>query len=278
MTSLPSTLTLPAPRPFLKWAGGKARLIPQYLPHLPQRFDTYHEPFLGGGALFFHLAPQLKSAYLSDLNPELVNVYKCVRDCLEDVLACLEEHQRRHCQQHYYSVRAQRDLCPIQRAARLIYLNKTCYNGLYRENQQGHFNVPMGRYKNPKICNPELLAATSRALQIAEIEQRTFEAAATLAKGADDFVYFDPPYHPISDTSSFTAYSRFSFKATDQERLRVTFTQLAERGVSVLLSNSDCEFVRNLYEGFTIHPITAARAINSNARKRGKIGEVLVSS
>lgn len=272
------TLSLPTPRPFLKWAGGKARLIPQYQPYLPQRFETYHEPFLGGGALFFYLAPQLKSAYLSDLNPELVNVYRCVRDRLDDLLTCLEVHQQHHSQPYYYNVRAQRDLSPIPRAARLIYLNKTCYNGLYRENQQGHFNVPMGRYKNPKICNPELLKATSQALQIAEISQQTFESAATLARGANDFVYFDPPYHPISGTSCFTAYSRFSFEAADQERLQATFAQLAKRGVNVLLSNSDCDFVRNLYQDFTIHTITAARAINSDARKRGKITEVLVSS
>ncbi|MEO0540006.1 MAG: DNA adenine methylase [Cyanobacteria bacterium P01_A01_bin.105] len=277
----PSVTGLP-PRPFLKWAGGKARLIEQYQAHLPTAFATYHEPFLGGGALFFYLAPALakanKQAYLSDLNPDLVNVYRCVRDQVEGLIARLEAHRTAHGETHYYATRAQADLPDLDRAARFIYLNKTCYNGLYRENSKGQFNVPMGRYKNPRICDPELLRAASAALQIADIQVMPFDTVLDRATGPQDFVYFDPPYHPLSETSRFTAYSRFNFKAEAQVRLRQVFAQLTQRGVQCLLSNSDCPFIRELYGDFAIHTITAARSINSKAKKRGKITEVLVAA
>ncbi|MEL6249025.1 MAG: DNA adenine methylase [Cyanobacteria bacterium J06627_15] len=276
-----SLIGLP-PRPFLKWAGGKARLIEQYQPHLPIDFQTYHEPFLGGGALFFYLAPALaqagKRAYLSDLNPELVNVYRCVRNHVDALIEALTVHRAAHSETHYYEVRAQHDLPELGRAARLIYLNKTCYNGLYRENSKGQFNVPMGRYKNPRICDPELLRSASAALQLADIQVRPFDAVLDQASGPENFVYFDPPYHPLSETSRFTAYSRFDFKAEDQVRLQQVFAQLADQGVHCLLSNSDCPFIRELYQGFPIHTITAARSINSKAQKRGKITEVLVAA
>ena len=265
-------------RPFLKWAGGKGRLIDQYLPYLPNRLNTYYEPFLGGGAIFFHLFPMMKSAVLTDLNPELVNVYRCVRDQVEAVLEYLKEHQQHHCKEYFYRVRENPGAAPVERAARLIYLNKTCYNGLYRENSKGKFNVPMGRYKNPKIYNPDLLRAVSAALQIAEIEVTPFEAIADLPKDSRDFVYFDPPYFPISATSNFTAYNRYAFVAEDQIRLQQTFAKLARRGIPVMLSNSDCPFIRGLYQDFPTHTIQAARNINSNAKRRGKITEVLVTS
>ena len=291
-------------RPFIKWAGGKSRLIDQYKPFLPTDFDRYHEPFLGGGALFFHLAPQLiaqgKQAYLSDLNPELVNVYRCVRDHAEALIEQLTEHQALHSETHYYAVRSlpyTPTALPIEadavsRAARFIYLNKTCYNGLYRENAKGHFNVPIGRYKNPKICAPELLRPASEALQIAEISIRPFAAVLNFAAGDDaqkrlgdtpeerlcdrDFVYFDPPYHPLSDTSKFTAYSRYQFAEAQQIELRNLIVNLSDRKVRVLASNSDCPFIRELYDGLKIKTITAARSINSKASKRGKITEVLI--
>ncbi len=283
-------------RPFIKWAGGKSRLIDQYKPFLPADFDRYHEPFLGGGALFFYLAPQLiaqgKKAYLSDLNPELVNVYRCVRDHVEALIAQLAEHQRLHSEAHYYTVRSlpyapdapPLETDPVGRAARLIYLNKTCYNGLYRENAKGHFNVPIGRYKNPKICAPDLLRPASAALQIADISIRPFTAMLDFAECHApeerlchrDFVYFDPPYHPLSDTSKFTAYSRYQFAAAHQIELKNLVTKLSEQKVSILASNSDCSFIRELYDGFEIKTITAARSINSKASKRGKITEVLI--
>ncbi len=267
-------------RPFIKWAGGKARLIEQYKPFLPKDFDCYHEPFLGGGALFFHLAPQLqaqgKKAYLSDLNPELVNVYQCVQGQVEALIAQLAEHQANHDKARYYQVRSTLETEPVKRAARFIYLNKTCFNGLYRENSQGLFNVPMGRYKNPKICAPDLLRPASAALQMAEITQRPFPAVLDYAKSSMDFVYFDPPYQPLSDTSKFTAYSRYRFAEKEQIDLRDAIAQLAARKVRVLASNSDCPFIRELYKGFQVETITAARSINSKASKRGKITEVLL--
>lgn len=283
-------------RPFIKWAGGKSRLLDQYQPFLPTDFDRYHEPFLGGGALFFHLAPRLvaqgKKAYLSDLNPELVNVYQCVRDHVEALIAQLAEHQALHSEAHYYAVRSllhsQDPIQPgadaIQRAARFIYLNKTCYNGLYRENAKGRFNVPIGRYKNPKICAPDLLRPASVALQTADISVRPFTSVLDYVGGDTseaqlyrrDFVYFDPPYHPLSDTSKFTAYSRYPFAAADQTLLKNVIVELSARNVSVLASNSDCSFIRELYDGLKVETITAARSINSKASKRGKITEVLI--
>lgn len=271
----PQPLNLP-PRPFLKWAGGKGKLIEQYLPYFPQDYATYYEPFLGGGAIFFHLLPS--QAVLTDINPELVNAYCCVRDRVDQVIAQLDYHRRHHCKAHYYQVRSTVPQAAVERAARLLYLNKTCFNGLYRENSRGQFNVPMGRYKNPTIYNPDLLSAAAAALQKAEIHLRPFEAVLTVAQTAQDFVYFDPPYHPLSPTSNFTAYNRFNFSDQDQMRLRDTFVELAQRGVKVMLSNSDCDFVRNLYQGFQMIPISAHRSINSNARKRGAITELLVIS
>ncbi|MEM6450736.1 MAG: DNA adenine methylase [Cyanobacteria bacterium P01_D01_bin.105] len=267
-------------RPFLKWAGGKARLIEQYKPFLPHSFDRYHEPFLGGGALFFHLAPRLKSegkqAFLSDLNPELVNVYQCVRDHLEPLIQCLSEHEQAHSKEHYYTVRATLETEVVARAARFIYLNKTCFNGLYRENAKGLFNVPIGRYKKPRICAPELLRPASAALQIADISERAFPAVVSHVEGKGDFVYFDPPYYPLSETSKFTAYSRYRFAEDKQRELRDLVATLQGKGAYILASNSDCSFIRQLYDGFKVETIAAARSINSKASKRGKITEVLV--
>jgi DNA adenine methylase len=265
-----------SPRPFLKWAGGKGKLIQQYIPYLPKKFKTYYEPFLGGAAVFFYLNPP--SAALTDINAELVNAYRCVRDNVEELILNLEVHQLRHCRDYYYEVRQSPGVTNIEKAARLIYLNKTCFNGLYRENSKGAFNVPIGKYKNPKICNPALLRAVSAALQNAQIHVRPFEDILEHASSCDDFVYFDPPYYPLSPTSNFTAYSRYSFTQDDQIRLKYVFAELAERGVKVMLSNSDCPFIRELYSDFNINSIIAPRLINSNARKRGKISEVLVTS
>jgi len=265
-----------SPRPFLKWAGGKGKLIQQYIPYFPKKIKTYYEPFLGGAAVFFYLNPP--SAALTDINAELVNAYRCVRDNVEELILNLEVHQLRHCRDYYYEVRQCPGVTNIEKAARLIYLNKTCFNGLYRENSKGAFNVPIGKYKNPKICNPALLRSVSAALQNAQINVRPFEDILEHASSCDDFVYFDPPYHPLSPTSNFTAYSRYSFSQDDQIRLKYVFAELAERGVKVMLSNSDCKFIRELYRDFKINSIIAPRLINSDARKRGKITEVLITS
>lgn len=278
--------------PFLKWVGGKSRLLQQYQKYLPKipDFKTYYEPFLGGGSVFFNLQPNL--AVLSDINQDLIETYCSVRDNLEELIDLLQKHQNEHnsdySQNHdyYYQVRSQIYNTPIQRAARLIYLNKTCFNGLYRVNSKGEFNVPVGKYKNPKICNPDLLRSASAALKSAKIEVRNFEEILNYAT-SDDFVYFDPPYHPLSDTSYFTAYSVDAFNKDKQIKLRNIFAELANRGVKVMLSNSDSPFIHQLYsdeQAFPrhklpkIHKIFAPRVINSDIKKRGLITEVLITS
>lgn len=266
------------PRPFLKWAGGKSKLIQQYLTYLPSKntYKNYYEPFLGGGAVFFHIQPA--NAILTDINAELITTYRCVRDNVKELIYLLKEHESKHSRDYYYTVRANLVKTDLEKAARLIYLNKTCFNGLYRVNSQGKFNVPLGKYKNPNICPEDLLIAASEALCRAEIKQADFTEVLNYATNSDDFVYFDPPYYPISKTSYFTSYTNYSFEENQQIQLRDIFCKLSERGVKVMLSNSDCEFIRNLYSGFNIQIISAARAINSNAQKRGKINEILVTS
>lgn len=264
-----------SPRPFLKWAGGKSKLLTQYTPYFPKDFKTYYEPFLGGGAIFFHLQP--KNAVITDINSDLINAYRCIRDNLEQLIPLLEKHQQRHNKDYYYQVRSHLVTTELERAARLIYLNKTCFNGLYRENLKGLFNVPIGKYKNPKVYNPDLLRSVSVALQSAQIEVRPFDTVVDYAKPSD-FIYLDPPYYPLSPTSNFTAYNYCSFNEFDQIRLKDKFVELAGRGVKVMLSNSDCLFIRELYNNFKINEILASRAINSNAGKRGKITELLITS
>ncbi|HEY9297562.1 MAG TPA: DNA adenine methylase [Phormidium sp.] len=280
------------PRPFLKWAGGKTRLIGQYQPYFPEKFTTYYEPFLGGGAVFFYLAQQHPGlqAVLTDINPELINAYRCVRDKVEELILLLEQHQLEHTKDnkdYYYWVRSRSYTTDTEKAARLIYLNKTCYNGLYRENSKGEFNVPIGRYKNPNICQADLLRSVSSLLAPAQIEVRKFEEILNFATSSEDFVYFDPPYYPISATSNFTTYSRDNFKESEQLKLRDLFAELAERGVKVMLSNSNCDFIEKIYSDTQLFPknslpklikISASRGINSNSLKRGKIQELLIGS
>jgi DNA adenine methylase len=273
-------------QPFLKWAGGKKQLLAQYDAFFPTQPTPggYYEPFVGSGAVFFHLRAQDLFAHyhLSDVNAELINCYCVVRDAVDDLLALLEAHQSRHSKTHYYAVRAQdRDpgwqqhATPLERAARMIYLNKTCYNGLWRVNSKGQFNVPMGRYKNPDIANHDRLRAAAAALQGVEIAVRPFDAVRTLA-GPGDFVYFDPPYVPISNTANFTSYAAGAFGLDDQRRLAETFRHLAHSGCRVMLSNSDTPFVREQYAGFCVETVRARRAINSQKGKRGPITEVVV--
>lgn len=269
-------LSQTSPRPFLKWAGGKSKLIPQYRPYLPQEFVNYFEPFLGGGALFFALLP--KSAYLGDINGNLINLYTCIRDDVEVLITSLKVHQANHKKDYYYQIRAANPDNKIERASRLLYLNKTCFNGLYRENSKGQFNVPIGSYKNPKICDPNLLRHSSQALANKHIANYSFERVLDEARGYQDFVYFDPPYYPLNPTSNFTSYSRHSFGEKEQIKLQEVFTQLANRGVQVMLSNSDCSFIRDLYQDYQIREILAARAINSKAERRGRIKELLITS
>ena len=270
----PST---PHALPFLKWAGGKQRLLSQYQPFLPARtaIGRYFEPFIGSAAVFFYWQPQ--QAILSDRNEKLIELYRLVRDDVAGVIKALQGHRNEV--DYYYDVRAHEPAQPAARAARLIYLNKTCYNGLYRENSKGEFNVPFGRYKNPTICDEDRLRAASQALQSVELVAADFEVVAQRAK-AGDFIYFDPPYAPLNATSSFTNYNKHGFTADDQKRLAATIKQLDARGCHIMLSNSSAPLVYELYadNGYHIQPIQARRNINSKANQRGPIKELLITN
>lgn len=274
---------MPRPNPVLKWAGGKRRLLPAFEEIFPSEFGNYFEPFFGGGAVFFWLfgrgALQRKSVTVNDINPELVNFYSVlVNDC-EGLIEKLRQHSRSHSEKYYYKIRAmtQTRMQPTNRAARLMYLNRTCFNGLYRVNSKGQFNVPLGRYKNPRICDEQGLRAASAALAEVNFREGTYKDAVAKAK-AGDLVYFDPPYVPLNPTSSFTSYTKENFGKRDQEELAATFSELAERGVKVLLSNSDTPLVRELFQDFKLHQLMAPRAINSKADRRQKVAELLVES
>lgn len=261
------------PRPPIKWAGGKGRLIPQYEPLFPTRFNTYHEPFLGGGAVFFHLRPE--RAILIDNNPELINFYLVVRDRLEELLSDARKHRNEA--EYYYRVRAMdpEAMDSVARASRFLFLNKTAYNGLWRVNRQGRHNVPFGRYRNPKIVDEENLRLVSEALKKARILLADFSEVLCFAK-AGDFVYFDPPYHPLSETANFTDYTAESFGPEDQKRLAAVFGELDSRGCLVMLSNSDTPFIHELYKGYDVRVVYAKRSINCLAEGRGPISELVI--
>jgi DNA adenine methylase len=270
----------PAPRPFLKWAGGKGQLLAELVKRVDAAgsFGRYHEPFVGGAALFFELCATgklKKKALLSDSNANLIEAYLGLRQSVEEVVALLETHALQHSQDHYYATRVIVPKTLPERAARIIYLNRTCFNGLYRENSSGRFNVPMGRYDNPRICDAPNLRAVASALRKADIECRPFETVLDRAKPGD-LVYFDPPYHPVSKTSSFTAYAKGGFGEEHQRHLAQVFRELAERGVKAILSNSMTDFVRDLYADFRIDAVDATRRVNSKADRRGKIPEALI--
>ena len=263
------------PRPFLKWVGGKTQLLQYLTEMIPESTGIYHEPFVGGGALFFELAPN--RAVLSDLNQELIDCYRAVRDSVEEVIEILKTH--RYEKEHFYQVRAVDpwQLSLTERAARMIYLNRTGFNGLYRVNSKGEFNVPFGRYTNPTICDEPNLRACSRRLQGVELLCEPFEAVLTRAKSGD-LVYFDPPYIPVSNTSNFTAYEKSGFGMDSQEHLAEIFDELAERGVFAMLSNADVPWMRSRYEEHYLRPIKAARNVNSKADKRGPVSELIVTN
>jgi DNA adenine methylase len=275
-------------RPFVKWAGGKGQLLAQFETRFPGRFEGYAEPFAGGGAVFFHLYNQGllhgKRVVLIDQLEELINCYRVVQSQVEDLIAALQRREPYKADaDYYYTIRAW-DRQPgyglrsdVERAARFIFLNRTCYNGLYRVNRQGQFNVPFGRYRNPKICDTQNLRAASRALQgvslVAGDFGRCLEVAAT-----GDLVYLDPPYHPLSETANFTSYTSADFDVGDQRRLARVFKALDERGCQLLLSNSDTPLVQRLYEGYEQIQVRAARPISSRGDGRGAISELLVTN
>ena len=273
-------------KPFLKWAGGKTALLPELLKVAPEQIETYYEPFVGGGALFFALQAEdrFRHAVLSDSNKQLVNAYVQVRDNVEGLIRALNVHQRKYRAaddraDYYYTIRGKRLTCSLGGAANLIFLNKTCYNGLFRVNSKGRFNVPHGRHGNPTICHEANLRAVSEALQGVELVVADF-AEAPQAAGDGDFVYFDPPYVPLSGTANFTAYTSASFGADEQRRLAQLATWLTMRGSSVLLSNSGHREIASLYRApsFRLSDVHAPRSINSTPELRGAVREYLIRS
>jgi DNA adenine methylase len=292
----PASASSPAPfpenlvpaRPFFKWAGGKGQLLPALTARLPARFRRYHEPFVGGGALFFHLWNSGRlgaGAVLSDFNPELIECYQAVRDHVEELTELLLRHKPHFSDRDYfYAIRSWdrqpgfRERPLVERAARTIFLNRTCYNCLYRLNNKGQFNAPFGYYKNPLIVDPPNLREVSRSLQHVELHVGDFADVLSRAEPGD-FVYFDPPYVPVSPTASFTAYTGQGFDEPAQRRLAQVFFALAERGCFVMLSNSYTELARALYAGQPVHEsIPASRKINCDGKKRGEVEELIVCS
>lgn len=266
---------------FIKWAGGKKQLIEQFKPLFPKEAERYFEPFVGGGAIAFYIIQKnhLKEIYLSDINEELINCYEVIRDNVEELISKLKYHRENHNSEYYYALR---ELTPellsnVERASIFIYLNKTCFNGLYRVNSKGKFNVPMGKYKNPSIFQEEDLREISKILSKVKILKMNFENVLDYAKSGD-FIYFDPPYYPIKKGQSFTTYTKYNFLEDEQKRLADVFRELDKRGCKVMLSNSDTGFIKSLYEGFNINIVKANRMINSDATKRGPINEVVITN
>jgi len=261
--------------PFLKWVGGKRSIICELTSRLPKKFRNYHEPFVGGGALFFELQDSLKKAFLSDMNPELISCYKSIQQRPDKLIELLSEHAEFHSQEYFYRVRAEPvPKNSLQRAARMLYLNRTCYNGLYRVNREGKFNSPLGNYKNPNIIQRQNILACHEVLQGVEIARHDFSKISA-QKG--DFVYFDPPYHPLG-TTSFTSYTGSDFTAGDQVRLWEFVGRLDRSGVFFMLSNSDTPFIRALYHDFCIHTVRAPRNVNCKSNQRSAVNELLITN
>lgn len=288
-------------KPFIKWVGGKSQLIEQLDSLLPADFDncrdvTYIEPFVGGGAMLFYMLqryPNIKRAVINDINPDLICCYRTVRDFPEDLIVSLQQVEKEYLRldteearkEFFMAARArynQKNLDSIENTTLFFFLNRTCFNGLYRVNKSGAFNVPFGKYTNPTICDPETIRADSKLLQRVEICQGDFEHTFDYAEG-NTFFYFDPPYRPLSDTSSFNDYTKESFNDTAQIRLKTYCDKIHETGFSFMLSNSDCKgkdeddnFFDKLYRNYTIDRVWASRSINANPNKRGKLTEILV--
>lgn len=266
--------------PVVKWVGGKRQLLDDLTPLFPKRITSYCEPFLGGGAVLFKLQPDI--AYVNDINSELIQMYEVIRDNVDELIALLGEHPNE--EEHFYRVRDwDRDkkqyeqLTEVQKAARVIYLNKTCYNGLFRVNNAGEFNTPFGHYKNPNIVNEPVLRAVSSYFGRAQVTFSSVDYARVLAdveKGT--FVYLDPPYDPVSGTANFTSYAKGGFDRQEQIRLRQCCDELNRRKIKFMLSNSATDFIIDQYVAYNITIVKAKRAINSDGTKRGQVDEVVV--
>lgn len=274
-------------RPFLKWAGGKTQLLPELIERVPSEFGTYYEPFLGGGALFFALGPQ--PAVITDLNSDLIDVYRVVRDTPNELVGSLKATEQEYLNAsdraaYYQEARAlfnRKNGALVERAVRFIFLNRTCFNGLYRVNSDGRFNVPHGRYRNPTICDEATIFACSKALRkvaVGHVDFREFRSGPLKRPSQGDFVYFDPPYVPLNKTSSFTGYTSGGFGLQEQKDLRDMALELKAKGVHVLISNSSSEVVAEFYNRseFTVEKVAARRNINSKGSGRGEISEYLI--
>ncbi len=272
------------PHPFLKWAGGKRQLIPQLKSYIPKKFNKYIEPFVGGGAVFFYLYREgfLKNrkAILIDINKELINCYKVIKNDVTELIKSLRNHKNE--KNYFYKIReldrnfeTYNKMSATEKASRIIYLNKCCYNGLYRVNSKGQFNVPFGKYKNPQFCDEENLIEVNKALENVEILHDSFENSIKYAE-VNDFIYLDPPYFPVSKTANFTSYTKENFNVDSQKVLCQVFKNLDKHGSKLMLSNSYNEYTNELYKDYKIVTLQAKRAINCDPSKRGKISEILV--
>jgi DNA adenine methylase len=273
--------TISGAKPGVKWVGGKTQLLEQYQPYFPPTFNRYYEPFLGGGAVFFHLRPPISR--LTDTNSDLIAAYRCVRDRLDGLIELLIEHEENHSNEYFYKIRASDPLDDLERAARLIYTTKTSFNGLLRYNRAGKINSPVGRPRNPstkvKIFDRGTLTADSLALKHAHLHVESFSSVANLAREGD-FIFFDPPY-AVSETSNFVGYGKNPFTDKDHKTLADICSKLARRGCFVMVANSDCIFIRDLYKrrrGFHINSVMASRSINCSGDGRGKIPELLITN
>ena len=270
-------------RPFTKWTGGKRQLLSEIKSLMPESYNRYFEPFVGGGALFFELTP--KDAVINDFNSELINCYQQIKDNPSELIELLSKHKESNSKEYYLNLRsADRDgriekMNNVERAARIMYMLRVNFNGLYRVNSKNQFNVPYGRYKNPQIVDSDLIVSISQYLNenTIRILNGDFEEAVKDV-GIGDFVYFDPPYIPLSETSSFTSYTHEGFSYEDQVRLRDTFKKLDEKGAYVMLSNSSSSLVEELYKDFNIHKVSATRTNGAKSSSRGKIDEIIVTN
>lgn len=263
-------------QPFLKWAGGKSQLLEQYAPLFPQKYNKYIEPFVGSGAIFFYLEP--KQAILGDSNKDLIQCFLAVKNNVKELIRLLKIHRERHSIEHYEKVKKEYNsnkLNKVEKVAVFIYLNKSCFNGLYRVNSKGEFNVPFGKHKNPSIFDEENLLAVSKLLKSVKLYNGDFTKILDIAE-KNDFVYLDPPYYPLNRTSSFTSYTKDPFLEKGQERLADIFQILDKKGCKVMLSNSDTSFIKALYKNFTIKTVKANRFINCVGDKRGPITELVI--
>ena len=270
-------------QPFTKWTGGKRQLLGELRSYMPETYGRYFEPFVGGGALFFDLAPE--KAVINDFNEELINAYRQIKNNPAELINLLIKHKENNSKDYYLALRsADRDgrisrMTGVERAARILYMLRVDFNGLYRVNSKNQFNVPYGRYKNPKIVDVDLLYQISEYLNENDVEilQTDFAEAVKDAQ-TGDFVYFDPPYIPLNETSSFTSYTHEGFSYEEQIRLRNTFKELTERGVYAMLSNSSSPLVEELYKDFNIYFVEAQRTNGAKSSSRGKISEIIVTN